>query len=78
MAARREERRTERVLVGARAMLATGYTPTEVAGYLERHLEAEAARRTDTTSRLEQLLGERFGRAVLVGRELDRPGRVTR
>jgi hypothetical protein len=62
MAAAREQRRTEAALVDARAMLATGYSPAEVAARLEQHLEAEAARRTDRRSRLEQLTTERFGR----------------
>ena len=56
------ERRTVAALTDARAMLAVGYSPLEVAARLEQHLEAEAARRTDTRARLEQLMGERFGR----------------
>jgi hypothetical protein len=62
MTARREERRAERILAGARAMLATGYSPAEVAAELERGLELEQARQLERAPLLERLTAERFGR----------------
>lgn len=60
MTARREERRAERILADARAMLATGYSAGDVALELRRGLEREQARQLERAPLLERLTAERF------------------